>query len=199
MPKMNFGQYAKHRGVSAAAVTYAVKEGRISFHIDSVTGKRYVESEEADKQWAERTGARKNKDSDSWAAGFPDSKPSDPPPQSEVSNDEELDDDDEADPEEGSARPPNIYISKAEKEHYLAKQAKLSYEIKAGKLVEVEKVRAEWAKIALTIRNSIMTIPDRLAPALAGQTDADKIHELLTQEFIQALEALSDDGRSGKG
>src|SRR3954471_10646635 len=51
---MSFAQYARHRGVSKAAVTYAIRDGRISVVTDG-SGKRYIESDVADREWTQNT------------------------------------------------------------------------------------------------------------------------------------------------
>lgn len=47
---MTFVEYAAHRGVSAAAVTNAVKEGRCPVTLDA-TGRRVIDTEIADEAW----------------------------------------------------------------------------------------------------------------------------------------------------
>lgn len=162
MPRMSLAAYARHRKVSRAAVTYAVQEGRITAHDDPQTGKRYIESDEADRQWEENTEPQRNA-----------------PPKKRAK-------------EPRSAAGPSLAQSRAEKEYYLAAQAKLAYEQKLNLLVSAEDVRKEWTRIGRMIRNAILTVPDRLAPLLAGVTDPAKVHELITKELTQSLEAVAD-------
>jgi hypothetical protein len=69
------------------------------------------------------------------------------------------------------------------REAYNAQLARLEYEERSGKLVNADEVRAEAFKLARTVRDAMMNIPDRISAELVGQTDARDIH---------ALEALID-------
>lgn len=78
-------------------------------------------------------------------------------------------------------------------EAYKAKLTRLDFEEKSGKLVPIEKVKDDYFKLARTVRDAILNIPDRIAPELAHETDTARIHMKLTQELHDALLSLSSD------
>lgn len=76
-------------------------------------------------------------------------------------------------------------------EAYKARLAKLEYEEKSGKLVEAERVKDEAFKIARTVRDVLMNIPDRVAAEFAGISNTGEIHSRLSDEIRIALESLT--------
>lgn len=93
-------------------------------------------------------------------------------------------------PEKSSSS--SYQISRATKEAYEAALKKLEYEQKSGKLVSIEKVEVEAFNAARFARDKLLTIPDRLAPALIGKTDIHEIKQILISEIRQSLENLTD-------
>jgi hypothetical protein len=87
---------------------------------------------------------------------------------------------------------PGLNESKAKKEKYLAEIARLEYEAKSGTLVEVSKVKEAAFKLARTVRDGLLNIPDRVSAELAHETDAAKLHARLTAEIRLVLEALAE-------
>lgn len=87
---------------------------------------------------------------------------------------------------------PDLNESRARREHYQAEKAKLEALQGRGELVPVAEVRAEAFSLGRSIRESIMAIPARLAPMLAGTADTRQCHHLLEQELRIALRVLSD-------
>lgn len=81
--------------------------------------------------------------------------------------------------------------AKTSKEIYLARMAKQDYEERSGKLVEAEAVKASAFKVARTVRDGLLNLPDRVAHELAHETDAAAVHLRLTQEIRVVLEALA--------
>lgn len=68
-----------------------------------------------------------------------------------------------------------------------AQLAKLKLDQLSGKLVDKSKV-IEVAKITGRLtRESLMTLPDRLSPILAGENDINEIRKILTKEINDAL------------
>ena len=78
----------------------------------------------------------------------------------------------------------------AKKEYYKAEIARLEYEEKIGKLVEVEKVEKEAFRIGRLVRDAVLSVPDRLAGLLAAETDQHKVHTMIMRELSRALEDL---------
>lgn len=68
-------------------------------------------------------------------------------------------------------------------------EAKAKAEI--GELVSVEEVKREAFNTARVVRNNLLNIPDRVSALLASISEAEKIHEKLSEEIKIALESLS--------
>jgi hypothetical protein len=81
--------------------------------------------------------------------------------------------------------------SRAAREAYMARLAKLEYEERSGKLVDADQVRAQIYGLGRRLRDAFLSMPDRVAPLLAGQVDQAVVHRLLTQEIITCLGELS--------
>ena len=83
-------------------------------------------------------------------------------------------------------------------QHYRAKMEKLRYEVETGKLVSVEKVRADVFGLARRTRDRVLGIPDRVAPRITGLTDAAEIERILTEEIRSACRELEPAARPGR-
>lgn len=84
----------------------------------------------------------------------------------------------------------NFAREQAKKEYYKAETARLEYEEKIGKLVDVAKVEKEAFRIGRLVRDAVLTVPDRLAGLLAAETDQHKVHTMMMKELTRALEEL---------
>ena len=164
MPLLSLRAYAKHRGVSLAAVQKALQSGRITANADGL-----IDSERADAEWKAKTrpGQRRAK------TGLPSP----------------------AQPADAPAAGLDYFRARAIRESYLARLAKIEFEEKTAKLVSRDEVQVAAFTKARTIRDNLLNIPDRLAATLAAETDADRVHQLLSAEIRQALEELSGGGR----
>lgn len=91
---------------------------------------------------------------------------------------------------------PSYAQSRAVREAYQARLAKLEYEHKSGKLVEVDKVKAAAFRTARTVRDGLLNLPDRVAHELAHETDPTKVHLRLSTEIRTVLEALANPAAS---
>lgn len=60
-------------------------------------------------------------------------------------------------------------------------------------LVNADDIRKALFNKARTIRDTLLNIPDRIAPVLATIDNTHEIHEMLTAEITQALEELAQD------
>ncbi len=114
--------------------------------------------------------------------------------------------DDPEDEDDGSAgdekKDPVFAQSQARRELFRSKLAELEFLERVGSVVDKEKGEAEHFRIGRLVRDSLLTIPDRLSGVLAAETDQRKIHAILMNEIRQALEALAgddDDTRSAQG
>lgn len=163
MPVLSLRAYAKHRGVSHTAVQKAIHSGRIS-----ATPEGMIDSDRADGDWKAKTrpGQRRAK------------------PAPEVVR------------EPGRAEAPvgggfDYFRARAVRENYLARLAKIEFEEKTAKLISRDEVQVAAFTKGRTARDNLLNIPDRLAAMLAAETDADKVHQILTGEIRKALDELA--------
>jgi hypothetical protein len=98
-------------------------------------------------------------------------------------------------PEPGlSTRPsagPSFAQSRAVRELYLARLAKLEYERQAGKLLQADAVNHALAIIMRDTRDHLLALPDRLAEAVAVEMNPLEVRNILSQEIRETLLQLS--------
>lgn len=73
-----------------------------------------------------------------------------------------------------------------------AKMAELKLATAQGLYIETAKVKAEGFKLARTVRDAMLNIPDRVSAEFAGIQNAAEIHMRLTDELRMALQQLAD-------
>lgn len=162
-------EYARLRNVAPEAVNKAIKSGRLNASITrDKRGWPRIDPEIADQEWGEFThpthgGDRRKK---------PDQE------------------DEQVIPRAGNAAQ-TFAQSRAVKEAYLARLAKLEFEEKSGRLVNADGMKNEAFKLARIVRDAILNIPDRISAELAAETEPFKVHTRLTEELRVALEALA--------
>jgi len=161
MALLSLRAYAKHRGVSLAAVQKAIHSGRITPNADGL-----IESDRADAEWAAKTrpGQRRTRSA--------------PPAVREPA-------------EASGAGGLDYFRARAIRESYLARLAKIEFEEKTAKLISRDEVQVAAFTKARTVRDNLLNIPDRLAATLASESDADKVHQILTGEIRKALDELA--------
>lgn len=81
--------------------------------------------------------------------------------------------------------------ARAAKETMAAKMAQVKYEQLTGSLVEADEVRSAAKKIGLSLRNSLMNLPNKISPLVASETDVLKVKMILEGEIRSALTNLS--------
>lgn len=91
-----------------------------------------------------------------------------------------------------TSEPVAYALSRAKKEKYNAKIAKLEFEERSGRLVCAEKIKKDAFKLGRNIRDSILNIPDRVAAQLASETEAFEVHKILKDELTKALSELCE-------
>lgn len=162
--------YAKHReeqgltGASPWSVQKALKEGRIHKTAD---GK--IDPVAADREWEQNTNPTMRRQAASTEA---------------------------TSSKNGSSNAPGITVpplaqSRAIREAYQARLARLDYEERTGTLVSKEKVREAAFQRARTLRDRLLALPDRLASELAAITDPRELREVLDAELRQVVKELS--------
>ncbi len=169
---MSLRAYARHRrrhglpGGNLSAVQKAIKTCRIS----AIGGK--IDAEVADIQWDRNTDAAQQQRGGAQASPAA-----------------------RADDEEKSPGPSEGQLNRL-REAARADAARadlLEYElgIKRGGLLPVEDVRKAAFEKARMARDQLMSIPDRLGPLIAAETDPAKVHEMLTRELRRVCEELA--------
>jgi len=161
MPLLSLRAYAKHRGVSLAAVQKAIHSGRITPNADGL-----IDSDRADAEWAAKTrpGQRRTRPV--------------PPAVREPA-------------EAPGAGGLDYFRARAIRESYLARLAKIEFEEKTAKLVSRDEVQVAAFTRGRVVRDNLLNIADRLAATLAAENDVDKVHRLLSDEIRMALDVLA--------
>lgn len=93
----------------------------------------------------------------------------------------------------GEIKGPSYQQSRAVREAYQAKLAKLEYEEKAEKLVDAEQVKREAFEEGRRIRDALLSIPARISSQLLTAKSAFDVEQILTEELTLALKNLSDE------
>jgi hypothetical protein len=71
--------------------------------------------------------------------------------------------------------------------------SKLDFEERSGKLISRDEVHVAAFNKYRTFRDGMLNLPDRLAAALAAESDSAKVHEILTTEIRKTLVDYADD------
>ena len=177
--------YAQHRGVSHTAVAKAIKAGRISKEPDGT-----IDPAKADAQWARNTLPSQNLNT---GATKPAPKVATPAVSTPVSTGSSR----ELQPpmETGRISAPDYQTSRAIREAYVARLAKLEFEERTGKLLNADEVKVKHFNLARLLRDRIQQIPRKLAPqivaAVVAQPDQRVVEDLLMEAIREALEELS--------
>lgn len=85
---------------------------------------------------------------------------------------------------------PSYQQSRAIREAYNARMAKIQFEKETGKLISVDQVRVEAFNMARNTRDRILNVPDRVIPMLVGKTDIKEMKQILRKELMVALKEL---------
>lgn len=163
--KLSISAYARHRGVSHVAVHKAIKTGRIEREPDGT-----IDVAKADAAWQKNTNPAQKRKTEKDVAPVP-GRPVDPP----IVN-----------------SGPSFAQSRAIREAYNARLAKLSYEEKSGNLVKTDMVKVAWFNTLRVLRDRVLNMPDRMAPLLSAESDQKVIRDLLDKELRQILSDAAD-------
>lgn len=188
-------EYAKHLGVSPAAVCKAVKEGRISL----IDGK--IDPVVADIQWKHNTRARVQRAvavaPDHVAA--PEVAVPAPAPTLAGAEPDLIDaagaggvNEPAAGGDAAAGTDPQYQTSRASREEAVARREWLRLLEDEGQLVRIDQVRAELAAKLAPVREAFMQFAPRVAPILAAESDAGRIQTVLEAEIHQILAQLRD-------
>jgi hypothetical protein len=166
--------YARQRGVSDMAVRKAIKSGRIPKEPDGS-----IDPVKADAAWDRNSNpAQQHKPLQAPKPQLQQPiKPSVKPLVQQPSSPKTVG--------------PDFQTSRAVKETYAAKMAKLDFEERTKGLISADEVRVSAFNLARRVRDRLLLIPHRLAAILAAEMDADKVEKLLEDELRKALEELT--------
>lgn len=162
--------YAKHRGVSLAAVLKAISEERIKASVRRKGPGYQIDVAQADVEWQQNT------DSGQGAPAHAKNRQDQPEPTGDH------------DTEDGE--PITYAQARAQHERFKARLAQLELEQREGKLVEADAVKRESFRTARLVRDALLNLPDRIAAELANETNQFKVHQRLVSEIRRALEDL---------
>jgi hypothetical protein len=176
MPLVTKSEYARSRGCSPAAVTGAIKTGRIKAAVVTKNGRELLDFDKANELWERNTQQQP-----------PPTRASSAPPNPPTHQD--LQAFIQGLPED---QIPDLNDSRARREHYLAEKAKLEALQGRAELLPADQVKKEAFALARAVRDGMLGIADRLAPLLAATTEARQVHQLLDQEIRVALRGLAD-------
>lgn len=98
-------------------------------------------------------------------------------------------------PPNAGAETPNQFDFQAERaarEHYAARDARLSYERACGQLIDAERAGMALTTAAANMRLVLEALPDRLAARVAAEGDEAACAALLEAAVGEALQALQD-------
>ena len=87
----------------------------------------------------------------------------------------------------------SITKSKERNEFFKAKKAELDFKERSGELVDTKKVNTAWITIGTMIKKGVSSIPDRVAPLVAAETDEHAVYQILENECLTILEDLAND------
>ena len=180
MPLVRKSDYARSRGVTPAAVTTAIKTGRIRAAVVTQNGKELLDFDKANELWDRNTLQQPPSVKQQAAASVsPISKPTDQQLQALI----------QGLPED---QIPELNDSRARREHYLAEKARLEAMQGRGELVPVADVKAEAARLARQVRDLLLLIPTRTAAMVATMQDPEDVRALLQGEIEAALRGLNE-------
>lgn len=162
--------YAQHRGVSHTAVGKAIKAGRIPQEPDGT-----IDPAQADAAWERNTLPSQNLNATA------------KPVETRVATTPKV----STPLETTRTAAPDYQTSRAIREAYAARLAKLEYEERTGKLISAEDVSVRTFNLARRMRDRMLTLPRRLSAAFAAEQDARTIEQRMEDEIRQALEELS--------
>lgn len=178
---MNAAQYARHRGVSRQQITHYIKGGKITairvgggYEIDPAVADAELDRN-LNQGWGGRGGGPAGRNLEPSSPRVASPQPVTPPQSPSI-----------------PTGIPSYADSRAIRERYAAMILRLDYEEKSGKLVDKAELKLRLAKLHMAVRDSLRTIPDRVAPILAAEKNQATIHAILLKEIGQALEGLSD-------
>lgn len=157
-------EFAQLLGVTAPAVSRALKSGRITSVW--VGGKERIDPVEATRQWREYSRPYRR------SVEKPAPLPAPPPPP-------------DVEPEGADM---TLHDARTKRERHEAGIAEMKEKQLAGSLVDRERVRAAALRSGRLLRDTVLGVPTRIAHDLLGLTDPWEAQRRLEEALRQALE-----------
>lgn len=166
-------EYAKHRGVTHAAVRKAIATGRLSRSVTkAANGWPRIDPDVADAEWEAATDPAQQRGAAAQTELFPDGRK-----------------------KETRASPDGLAFTRARavRENVNARIAELDLRERMGQLVDVAQVKADAFDVGRKARDAFQGIGSRLGPTLAGLEDSRACEVLLQNEVDGILLELIRD------
>lgn len=187
MPRLSIQDYARARGKSRTGIYKAIREGRIRESVErNDAGKLVLDAELADIELARNSDPAMLRDPDAIRAGLEANRD---PTAGPLFKDEPVPAKKEPEPKSAAS----MAGSRAAIAAYDARLRRLDYEERIGRLISADAVKVEIFRTNRMVRDSLLTIPDRVAPVLSAETSAEKIRAILTKEITAVLRDLADE------
>jgi hypothetical protein len=175
---VTFSEFAVIKGCSRGAVTHACKD-RIAAAVVEKDGKRWLDRDLAMELWRKNTlKTHCSKVSEA-----------DPVVPVVVKDANDLKRVIQALPDDAI---PELNESRARREHYQAELSKLQVTQQRRELVPADEVKKQAFQIGRSVREALSNLADRLSHQLAGETDPQVIHQMLSDEHRDALVTLQE-------
>ena len=81
--------------------------------------------------------------------------------------------------------------SRAIREAYSAKMAKLEFEKESGKLIDLSEAKVDFFNAGRVTRDRILAVVDKVSPKIIGKTDIKEVKQILKADLTDALKHLS--------
>lgn len=191
--RISIREAARRLGVSDTAVHKAIKAGRVAVAGKTDSGRPLMDWADTERRWLANSDVSKR--SHVGSRGSP--VRAQDAPRVKLPTSDRMDEapassgDDLGGDGPRSGRGAGYAQARAAREVFQAKLAKLEYEQKSGRLVDVEAVRREVFAKAREARDALQNARARLVPLLAAETDAARIDELLAAEFRRVSDEMS--------
>lgn len=183
MQRLTVSEYARRRGCDEKAVRKAIDEGRIiAFEAD---GRRWIDPDVADIQWAKNTRARVNSRAaaEQPAAGGSGTAAAAPAQPSPTAGDD------------------SYQMVRIRRERAEAERAELDLAERRGELRRVGEIRGPIASALSSLREGLLQLPKRLAPQLVAEQDQALIERTLDaaiREQLAKAASLEEGGLDGR-
>lgn len=190
MARVSTTHFAERMGVSRKAVHKAIASERLKSWGRDEAGRIWIEDDAAAAEWARNTDpVEAAKNGKFWltpdlaVAEMPAGAAPVAPVASEVP---------QMAPSTSAPEETDYQAARTSRERANADLAHLELQKQLGTLVSKAEVEKASFAVARVVRDAFMTLPDRLAPRLAAESDLARIHADLENEIRYILNGLSD-------